>query len=190
MSSTELQLSDEERRLLLELAREAIRHGVRHGAPPRIDLESLPPALRQPRATFVTLEDDGQLRGCIGSLEPRRPLAEDVVHNAFAAAFGDPRFLPVREDEVDRLKIHISVLSPLEEIKAGSEAELLEQIRPGVDGLVIAEGDLRGTFLPVVWQSLPDKKELLRHLRVKAGLPPDYWSDTMKIYRYTTQVIE
>lgn len=190
MSSTDLQLTPEERQRLVNLAREAIRHGVRHGAPPRIDLESLPPALQQPRATFVTLEENGQLRGCIGSLEPRRPLAEDVVYNAFAAAFGDPRFLPVREDEVDRLKIHVSVLSPLEEIKADSEAELLAKIRPGVDGLVIEEGDLRGTFLPAVWQSLPDKKEFLRQLKVKAGLPPDYWSDTLKIYRYTAQVIE
>ncbi len=190
MSSTDLPLTPEERRRLIELAREAIRHGVRHGSPPPVDLASLPPALRQPRATFVTLEEDGQLRGCIGSLEARRPLAEDVVNNAFAAAFGDPRFPPVREDEIDRLKIHIAILSPLEAIRADSEAELLEKIRPGVDGLVIEEGALRGTFLPAVWRSIPDKKEFLRHLKVKAGLPPDYWSDTIKIYRYTTQVIE
>ncbi len=190
MSSTDVSLTPEERRTLIALAREAIRYGVRHGSPPPVDLASLPAALRQPRATFVTLEEDGRLRGCIGSLEPRRPLAEDVVNNAFAAAFGDPRFPPVREDEVDRLKIYIAILSPLEEIRADSEAELLEKIRPGMDGLVIEEGALRGTFLPAVWRSIPDKKEFLRHLKAKAGLPPDYWSDTLRIYRYTTQVIE
>lgn len=189
-SSDDLKLTPQERRLLLELAREAIRYGTRHGRPPAVNLEALPAALQVPRATFVTLEENGQLRGCIGSLEARRPLAEDVVHNAFAAAFGDPRFPPVREEEVDRLDIHISILSPLEEMSFTSEEDLLRQIRPGVDGLVLEDGPYRGTFLPAVWEQLPDKRDFLRHLKLKAGLPPDYWSDTLKVYRYTTEVIE
>ncbi|BCX88980.1 conserved hypothetical protein [Methylomarinovum tepidoasis] len=190
MPSSDLKLTPQERRLLLELAREAIRYGARHGRPPAVNLEALPAALQVPRATFVTLEEDGRLRGCIGSLEARRPLAEDVVHNAFAAAFGDPRFPPVHEDEVDRLDIHISVLGPLEEMRFTSEADLLRQIRPGIDGLVLEDGPYRGTFLPAVWEQLPDKRDFLRHLKLKAGLPPDYWSDTLKVYRYTTEVIE
>jgi len=123
-------------------------------------------------------------------LEARRPLAEDVVQNAFAAAFGDPRFPPVTEPEVDKLDIHISVLSPLEEMHFASEADLLRQIRPGIDGLVLEDGPYRGTFLPAVWESLPDKRDFLRHLKIKAGLPPDYWSNTLRVWRYTTEMIE
>ncbi len=191
MSFTEEnQLTQQERQLLLQLARESIRHGARHGNPPVVELHNLPPALKQIRATFVTLEELGQLRGCIGSLEARRPLAEDVVQNAFAAAFGDPRFPPVTEPEVDKLDIHISVLSPLEEMHFASEADLLRQIRPGIDGLVLEDGPYRGTFLPAVWESLPDKRDFLRHLKIKAGLPPDYWSNTLRVWRYTTEMIE
>jgi len=190
MSSPDSPLSGEERRRLLELARGAIRYGARHGRPPAVNLAGLPPALRQIRATFVTLERNGRLRGCIGSLEPLRPLAADVVHNAFAAAFRDPRFPPVGEDELDRLDIHISVLSPLEPVEFSSEEDLLARIRPGTDGLVLEEGPRRGTFLPAVWEQLPDKRAFLRHLKLKAGLAPDHWSDTIRVYRYTVETIE
>ncbi len=183
-------LTEQERQLLLQLARESIRHGTRYGIPLAVDLNQLPLPLRQVRATFVTLEEMGQLRGCIGSLEARRPLAEDVAQNAFAAAFRDPRFPPVTEQEVDKLDIHISVLSPMKEIRFRTEQDLLEQIRPGIDGLVLEEGPYRGTFLPAVWESLPDKQDFLRHLKMKAGLPADYWSDTIRVWRYTTEVIE
>jgi len=183
-------LAPQERKLLLQLARESIRHGSRHGRPPAVRLEELPPPLRQPRATFVTLEEHGQLRGCIGSLEARRPLAEDVIHNAFAAAFSDPRFPPVSEEEVEGLDIHISVLSPLEEIHFENEQDLLTKIRPGIDGLVLEDGPHRGTFLPAVWESLADKRAFLQHLKMKAGLPPDYWSENLRVWRYTAEVIE
>jgi len=191
-STDENRLSPQERQWLLQLARESIRYGTRHGKPPTVQLEKLPAAIKKIRATFVTLEEHGQLRGCIGSLEAHRPLAEDVVQNAFSAAFSDPRFPPVSEDEVDRLEIHISVLSPMEEIHFDSEKDLLEQIRPGVDGLVLEDGDgpHRGTFLPAVWESLPDKRDFLHHLKMKAGLPPDYWSDRLRVWRYSTEVIE
>ncbi len=188
MSSTDHMLSPQHRQLLLQLARESIRYGARHGRPPALDLQQLPPPLRERRATFVTLQEHGQLRGCIGSLEAQRPLAEDVIQNAFAAAFQDPRFPPVTEKEVDELEIHISVLSPLEEIEFESEQDLLSQIRPGIDGLLLEEGRHRGTFLPAVWESLPDPLDFLRHLKLKAGLPPDYWSDTIRAYRYTADV--
>ncbi len=188
--NNENRLTEEERRLLLQLARDSIRHGVLYGKPLDVDLNKLPPSLRRIRATFVTLEEMGQLRGCIGSLEARRPLAEDVAQNAFAAAFRDPRFPPVTEQEVDKLEIHISVLTPMQEIHFESRQDLLDQIRPGIDGLVLEEGPYRGTFLPAVWQSLPDKRDFLRHLKMKAGLPADYWSDTIRVWRYTTEVIE
>ncbi|HHJ39677.1 MAG: hypothetical protein AXA67_00830 [Methylothermaceae bacteria B42] len=186
--STNHSLSPQHRQLLLELARESIRYGARHGRPAAVDLQQLPPPLQEQRATFVTLQENGQLRGCIGSLEPRRPLAEDVIYNAFAAAFQDPRFPPVTEDEVDNLDIHISVLSPLEEIQFISEQDLLSKIRPGIDGLVLEDGHHRGTFLPAVWESLPNPVDFLRHLKLKAGLPPDYWSNNLRMYRYTTEV--
>jgi len=185
-----MKLTPEEKELLLQLARGAIRYGARHGVPPEVRLDELPPALRQPGATFVTLEENGKLRGCIGSLEPRRPLAEDVVHNAFAAAFYDPRFPPVQEEEVDRLKIKISLLSPLEPIECASEEELLSKLRPGIDGLLIEAGPNRGTFLPEVWKQLPDPKAFLRQLKIKAGLLPDEWPEGIRVWRYTTSTIE
>lgn len=186
MPSTEIKLSPQEQSLILDLARESIRYGLRHGRPPVIDLEPLPPALQAIRPTFVTLQKNGQLRGCIGSLEARRPLAEDVIVNAFAAAFQDPRFPPLREEELENLEIHISILSPLEEVSVQSESDLLSQLRPGIDGLVLEEGPHRATFLPAVWESLPDPKDFLEHLKLKAGLPGDYWSDNLRVYRYTT----
>ncbi len=183
-------LTPEEKKILLQLACEAIRCGARFGVLPDIDLEQLTPALRQYGASFVTLEKDGQLQGCMGSIEPRQPLAEDVLHNAFAAAFYDPRFSPVREDELDRIETKISLISSLEPIEFSSEEELLQKIRPGIDGLLLEAGPRRGTFLPDVWEKLSDPREFLHHLKVKAGLFPDYWSDDIKIWRYTTEIIK
>lgn len=185
-----MDFSEEARRLLLQLARESIHFGARHGRVLTVDLAQLPAVLHLPRASFVTLTQQGQLRGCIGSLIPRRPLAEDVIHNAFAAAFFDPRFPQVTPEEIKDLRIHLSVLSPLEEIPCRSEQELLAQIRPSIDGLVLRERDRLSTFLPAVWASLPDKRNFLTRLKMKAGLPPHYWSDELKVYRYTVEVID
>ena len=146
----------------------------------------LPDELMQKRATFVTLTIGGRLRGCIGMLEACRPLAEDVAENARAAAFEDPRFPPLTLPELAKLEIHISILSPSEEMVFSSESDLLRQIRPGVDGLILQEGFRRGTFLPSVWAELPEKELFLTHLKLKAGLPADYWSDTLRVFRYTT----
>jgi AmmeMemoRadiSam system protein A len=175
--------------VLLGLARESIRHGLRHHRPPVVDLDGYAPELGQPRASFVTLQLDSQLRGCIGSLEAHRPLVVDVAHNAFAAAFRDLRFPPVDENEFARLELHISLLTPAVPLVFESEADLLARIVPGEDGLILADGPCRGTFLPAVWESLPDPAQFLEHLKLKAGLPRGYRSDTLRVWRYRTEVI-
>ncbi len=179
-------LTPQEKAILLRLARESIRYGLESGKPLMLDISSLPESLQQTRASFVTLHKHGQLRGCIGSIIPTRPLALDVSHNAFAAAFEDPRFPPVQASELDDLDIEISILSMPEPIEFSSEEDLLEKIRPGIDGLILKEGPYSGTFLPSVWEQIPDKREFLRQLKRKAGLPADYWSPTIRVFRYTT----
>jgi AmmeMemoRadiSam system protein A len=178
------------RQALLGIARDAIRIGLeRHGvadAMSVVDVPSLPPELLEPRATFVTLTQAGSLRGCTGSLEALRPLAFDVLENACHSAFRDPRFPPVQVGELNRLRIELSILSPLERMRVASEAELLERLEPSM-GLVIEEGGRRGTFLPKVWESLPDPQLFLDELRAKAGFPPGHWSGATEVFCYRTQ---
>lgn len=183
-----MSLTKAQQNQLLALARQSIAHGLQTGRPLAVNLDDYPAELRQVRATFVTLERYGQLRGCIGMLEALRPLAEDVAENAFAAAFRDRRFPPLAADELTGLDLHISVLSPAEAIGFASEADLISQLRPGIDGVILQEGGRRGTFLPSVWGDLPDPAEFLKHLKQKAGLPTSYWSDTLQAYRYTTEM--
>ena len=180
-------MKTEHQNLLLQIAREAIAHGFKKAVEKAPTPADLPAELMEERATFVTLEIGGRLRSCIGMLEACRPLAEDVAHNARGAAFQDPRFPPLTSNEFERLEIHISVLSPPEEITFSSEADLLEQIRSGIDGLILQEGHSRGTFLPSVWEELSEKEEFLFHLKQKAGLPGNYWSGTLRIFRYTAE---
>jgi AmmeMemoRadiSam system protein A len=192
MSSNEApgsRLSEADRHDLLDLARGSIRHGLRHHQPLPVDIGALPSSLAVPRATFVTLEIHGNLRGCIGTLEAARPLAADVVVNAFSAAFRDRRFQPVSEDEVTGLEIHISVLTSPEPMCFSSENELLRQLRPGEDGLILEDGVHRGTFLPSVWEALPEPCDFLRHLKLKAGLPESHWSSDLRVQRYRAEVI-
>jgi len=180
-------LSETERSLLKDLARESIRHGLENGRPPSCQAgEDTPPGLLQPGASFVTLKKDGRLRGCIGSLEAYRPLAEDVCENAFAAAFRDPRFPPLAPDEFPELDISISVLTPAEPMAFDSEQDLIARLQPGIDGLILTDAGRRGTFLPSVWDEIPQATEFLRALKRKAGLPADYWSDTIRVDRYRT----
>jgi AmmeMemoRadiSam system protein A len=176
----------EERRHLLELACSSIRHGLDRGCPIRPDLDDYPASLTRPGASFVTLTRNGELRGCIGALEARQPLLDDVAEHAYAAAFRDPRFEPVRHAELDRLALSVSVLGEPEELRFENERELLACLRPTVDGVILQEGDRRGTFLPSVWDSLPEPREFLTHLKLKAGLSPDYWSTGLRAWRYTT----
>ncbi|MGE0082502.1 MAG: AmmeMemoRadiSam system protein A [Thiohalomonadaceae bacterium] len=186
MSSTELSAAD--RDTLLRVAAASIRHGFTHARPLPVKAEDYPEALRPLRATFVTLLDRrNELRGCIGGLQAQWPLVEDVARHAFAAAFEDPRFLPVRPEEFSGLTLSISILNPAVALPASSEAELVAALRPGADGLILREGARRSTFLPSVWEQLPDPHDFLAHLRMKAGLPPDYWSDTLRFERYTTE---
>lgn len=190
MSSNEarLVLALEERHTLLALARASVRKGL-CGEELQVKHEDYPPALQVPRASFVTLKIEEQLRGCIGSLEACRPLVTDVVLNAYAAAFRDPRFPALTWPEFERLGIHLSLLNPAEPLPCREEADVLAQLRPGLDGLILEEGVHRGTFLPAVWESLPDPRDFLRHLKLKAGLPADYWSDRIRVQRYTVESI-
>ena len=122
-------------------------------------------------------------------LETTRPLAEDIAENAFLAAFRDPRFPPLADDELGELEIHLSILTPAEPVSFTSEKDLITRLQPGIDGLILEEGHRRGTFLPSVWEQLPEPEQFLRHLKQKAGLPPDHWSDSIRIFRYRTEMI-
>ncbi|MDZ4201240.1 MAG: AmmeMemoRadiSam system protein A [Gallionella sp.] len=147
--------------------------------------------LNEPGATFVTLTQNGRLRGCIGSLQAHRALAEDVRHNARAAAFNDPRFAPLQAGELDNIICEVSLLSPPQTMTFRDEADALAQLRPGVDGLILeysapSDGRChRSTFLPQVWEQLPDPHLFMAQLKRKAGLPDDFWDDGMRLSRYT-----
>jgi AmmeMemoRadiSam system protein A len=187
MCSVERHFSDDQRRMLLDLARASIGHGIEHGRHLAVNLEDYPVALRETLACFVTLNRRGQLRGCIGHLEAVQPLVRDVAENAYSAAFRDPRFPPLEVSELDGLEVHISVLTPPQSLAFDSEADLLRQIRPGVDGLILEDGHARGTFLPSVWESLPRVEDFWLQLKRKAGLPADHWSATVRVSRYRTE---
>lgn len=176
-------LDRERGRILLALARAALEKefGRRSVTRPRLDW------LAEPGACFVTLRQGAELRGCIGSVVAHRSLAEDVTANALAAAFHDPRFLPLTEDELDTVTIEVSVLSLPTAIEFGSERDLLNQLRPGEDGVILEMDTRRATFLPAVWKQLPDPTDFLRKLKRKAGLEETFWSEEIRIQRYTTE---
>ncbi|MBF0352025.1 MAG: AmmeMemoRadiSam system protein A [SAR324 cluster bacterium] len=182
----ETMLSLSHKQHLKILAGKSIETGLNSGKPATATTKDLEGALGQPGASFVTLMKHKQLRGCIGSLQAHQPLAADVMSNAYSAAFRDYRFSPLTDREFPELVIKISVLSPETPIVFVSEEDLLQQIRPGIDGLVLTEGRYRGTFLPSVWEQLPEPVQFLRHLKQKAGLSAHYWSNTLEITRYTT----
>ncbi|UCV16797.1 AmmeMemoRadiSam system protein A [Quatrionicoccus australiensis] len=174
---------------LLTLARHAItsrfvESGLlahQPGLPPgTVDL----PELHKMGATFVTLSQRGQLRGCIGSLEAWRPLLQDVQENARAAAFRDPRFKPLGVDELGRTRVEVSLLTPATPIQFASEADALAQLQPGRDGIIFTAGGRRSTFLPQVWEQLPEPADFMAHLKQKAGLPATYWGDDVRLERY------
>ena len=166
--------------VLLGLARHAIadRFCAQQAAPVIADW------LRVPGATFVTLTQHGDLRGCIGSLQAHRPLHEDVQANAQAAAFRDPRFPPLRVEELELTRVEVSLLSPAQALSFGSEAEAIAQLQPGEDGLIFEVGHHRSTFLPQVWEQLPTAESFLAQLKRKAGLPADFWSAEVRLSRY------
>ena len=166
---------------LLALARSAIAEELGLSTP----LDSVSHArLEERSATFVTLKQAGGLRGCVGSLQAVRALRDDVRANAVAAAFRDPRFAPLAPSELATTSLEVSLLSAEERIEVASERELLAQLRPGVDGLILEYGRHRATLLPQVWQQVSDPRGFLSALKVKAGLPEDFWSEGMLISRY------
>lgn len=173
-----------QRAQLLSIARLSIRHGLLTDNPLTVDMNEWPGAPVTACGNFVTLTRAGRLRGCIGSIEATQPLAQLVATHAFGAAFGDPRFPPLRDAELVHTRIEISVLSPLEPVAATTRAELAAALRPGEDGLVLAQGKRRATFLPKVWEQLPDPEQFIAHLRRKAGLSADGWSATIRCFRY------
>lgn len=169
---------------LLQLARRAIETRLDHGSPERVPHED-EAWLDEPGAVFVTLTQSGRLRGCIGSLEAWRPLRTDVRANARAAAFDDPRFPPLDADELARTRVEVSLLTTPEPMSFTDEADAVAQLRPGVDGVVLEASVRRGTFLPQVWDELPDPVTFLAHLKRKAGLPATWWGAGVRLSRYT-----
>lgn len=168
-------LTPEERRILLRLAREALEAAVAGKRLPPLDVQSLPDTLRRNAATFVTLTRGGLLRGCIGALHATMPLAEDVRVHAAAAALEDYRFPPLREDEVNETEIEISVLTEPEPLGCDSPEDLIHRLRPGVDGVILISGLQRATFLPQVWEKVPEARLFLSMLCEKAGMRADAW---------------
>lgn len=175
-------------KLLLKMARDAIGHGLVHAEAPEVVADDYVAPLRQIACTFVTLHIDDALRGCIGSLKAHRPLVADVARHAYAAAFSDARFSPLRHDELAGLHIHVSILSALEPVGFDSDDSLTASLRPEVDGLLIEIGGQRATFLPTVWTSFANGREFLAALKRKAGMQAG--ATGYSAWRYTTQDFE
>lgn len=181
-------LNSEEQRILLEIARQALEESVRGEPLSKLELKRLSSRLLEPGATFVTLTINNELRGCIGTLEASEPLAEDVRIHAVAAALEDYRFPPVQPEEVPKISIEISRLTTPQLIDCNSPEELLQCLRPGVDGVVLREGNRRATFLPQVWEKIPEPEKFLSMLCKKMGAPSDYWrGEEIKIYTYQVE---
>lgn len=183
--SEEYSLSQRQR--MLQLARDAILHPLTSSGNFNLDLQQFPPELQLERATFITLNIDGRLRGCIGSLIAHRPLVLDIAHNAQAAAFKDPRFPALTLEEFNQVDLHISVLSVPEPLAVSTREELITELQPGIDGLIIEENGKRATYLPSVWEQLPNPEDFVSELRRKAGLSPMAWSENTIVQRYRTE---
>lgn len=169
--------------ILLPIARGAIAAALGHAFTADEDAAWL----QQRRACFVTLTQDRQLRGCIGTLQPHRTLLADVKANARAAALYDPRFAPLTAGELNHIEIEVSLLSPLQTLHFSCEADALTQLQPGIDGVMFEFGRCRSTFLPQVWEQLPVVAEFIAELKQKAGLAPDFWAEEIRISRYTVR---
>lgn len=173
-------------KLIIDICRQAIKSKFE----PDIEEIKYPQIFGRIGACFVTLEKNNNLRGCIGSVIARRPLINDIIMNAKNSAFSDPRFLPVQQNEISQLKIAVSILSEPKKMSFTDENDLLRQMRPNIDGIIIKDGIYQAVYLPSVWEQLPDKREFLETLKVKAGLNPDYFSDTFEAYRFETVYIK
>ncbi len=181
-----IELSEAEKTGLLGIARKSIRHGLSTGKPLQPDTGQAGENLRTRAAVFITLTRNGELRGCIGSLQARETLAEAVANSAFNAAFHDRRFAQLRAGELEGIRIEISVLSEMEPIRAESRQALLDAVQPGLDGLLMEDRNFRSTFLPKVWEKIKSADEFVDQLFLKAGLDAAHWSATVRFHRYHT----
>ena len=179
-------LSADEQAQLLEIARRSIQTGLETDRALQLEISQLSENLGIKSAVFITLTRFGELRGCIGSLHAVDPLAKAVANSAFNAAFRDHRFDPLPATEINEARIEISVLSEMKPIQVDSRQALLDDLQPGVDGLLIEDRGHRSTFLPKVWEKISSPNEFLEHLLQKAGLPPGHWSSTIQCHRYNT----
>ncbi len=175
---------NEKGKILLKIARSAISRALK--APnPSLTIDQSADWLNQPGATFITLTYHGELRGCIGSLLACDPLIEDVSNNAISAALRDTRFPPLTIAELDEISVEVSLLSELQPINFTDETDALSKLQPGIDGIVLEYGTYRSTFLPQVWETLPQPQQFLARLKSKAGLAEDFWSNDIQLFRYT-----
>ena len=179
--------SEAGRTTLLAAAARAIRNGLNRGRRAKVRLGTFGREIEAWRGSFVTLTLDGRLRGCIGSLAPRMPLISDVVWNGYSSAFEDPRFKKLSKQEFPGLSLTVSILGAPGDMTFADQEDLLAQLRPGVDGLILRAGENRGIFLPQVWEQIPKPPEFLARLKRKAGLEPDFWSDDIRIERFTAE---
>ncbi len=180
----------EEKNILLQQVDASILFALKHQNLLECDISQTPQNLLQILSCFVTLQLNGRLRGCIGSLNATQALIKDVNYNAYAAAFNDPRFCRLTLDEYHHLEIEISVLSSPESIIFNDEAELLSQLRVGIDGIIFECRQYRATYLPSVWDSLKSPESFINSLKEKAGLSSNFWSKDVRCQRYATEVIK
>ncbi len=181
-------LTDEEKQILLRLARQAVETAVHGKSLPPVEKEALTPTLRENGASFVTLTLHGELRGCIGALEAYQPLAEDVREHAIAAALNDPRFPPLTHKELSRIQIEVSHLTSPQELEYADADDLLKKLRPHVDGVILKHGKRRATFLPQVWEKIPDPVEFLEQLCYKMGERGNLWRNTkLQVFIYQVE---
>jgi len=181
-------LTDDEKRILLKLARQSIELAANHHSLPTLVLSEYSAPLQQEGASFVTLTEDGELRGCIGALEPYQALVQDVCEHAAAAAMDDYRFTPVHPREVSSLTIEISRLTVPQPLEYQQPVELLTCLQPGVDGVILRDGPHRATFLPQVWEKLPVPATFLSHLCQKMGAPSDLWRrKVLQVFTYQVE---
>ena len=181
-------LNTHEQNILLQTARKSIEHGLSNNERLVLELDAHPESLQEKRASFVTLKIAGQLRGCIGQTTPLYPLVTSVCENAYSSAFCDPRFSPLTDREFRNIHLSISVLTPIRPLQFSSDLELIGQLESGTTGLIIEKGHHRATFLPAVWESLPDAREFLQQLKIKAGLNADEIPE--KAWHYQSFTIE
>ncbi len=180
-------LDEQEKKQLLKIARLSIQFGLDSRQALQIDETEIAEKLTNKRASFVTLTQNGDLRGCMGNLQASEALAQSVANTAYNAAFRDPRFPTLTHAEMNQIQINISVLTPMQQMSVMDRDDLFNQLRPGVDGLLLEDQGRRATFLPKVWESLPEPQAFLQQLLRKAGLSDTYWSDSMRFHRYQTE---